>query len=888
MRSTRSALLGLLLTALLAVFTGCGFPAPEACELACGAEGACPGGFACQAETNHCVPRGWPASCSLRDKSPDPASEPAPDTDAGNGGVNAGGAGPGGAGPGGAGGAASPSAPDSGVAGSNTAGASGRGGEPNEPGPGTLVIIDEPSSESACTGLELSRALSAGGGTGPYSWRLLEAPTGIELSRASGGTVLLVGRTGEPGAVRVELEDAAGQIARAEVAFVHQVPEIETLSLPAYCAGGSYAAELVAGGGVGDYTWSAELIPSAGQPSTLAELGLDVSGSALRGELAGADEAQGPFRLLLSARDAHCASEEVELELDVEPADSPSCPSILVDDWAFDELPPACRGAEYDAGLQADGGEPPYTWTELSAPPGLYLDAGSATIGGVPTGDGVLTVALTDGLMRTVRKSFAVEAREACWLAYVASEPFPARLELVDGRLLDRQRGVARRTLPPEASADPVQDFEFSPDGRFIAYRLGVDALRLELSRLSDGLGRELDFAGSIAAYTWSEDGSLLVVVLVDGGAVSLGGFDVVTQRALLPRSIPSIDSPLLGLASGRVAYLSRDPLTASRRRLVTLTRSADGFEAASVHLETTFSDAARLRAGAGGVFVAEPETGSHHYFRGDGTPPVTHGEDVVLAANGDWVGVARSGALQLFRAGDASGPAATPFLSAPGCTALLSWASASDRIACVDARGGQTSLVPFEVLSGAAPSLVDRGSLVVPELGPAGAHVGRRRAVSAAGRWFAFANDEAAHVTRLDGARPELALVLPNTALGSRPGVMLFSPDQSSLLIGAGNTLGALGLSPAAELKVLSASAVFDEGCSEQGAGSGWCGSESGVPDLAWSPGSDLVTFRSALGTLQLVDMSAAREGFVPPPLSPDAACSEACRSAQTARFQP
>jgi WD40 repeat protein len=885
LRSARGVLLELWLplVAVLAVaLVRCGFPAPEACALACGEDGACPGGFECQAETNLCAPRGQATPCTLRDRLPNQPPGGSSDTDAGTGS----------AGVGGAGGTGNAPEPDSGVAGSHTAGASGSGGVPNGPGnPDALAIIVDVAPGESCTGVELSRSLRASGGTSPHAWRLLDAPPGVWLSDASGETSSLSGVADEPGLVRVALEDAAGDVAIAEVAFVHQTPEVETPSLPVYCAGASYAAELLAGGGDGDYTWSAELLSGSGQPGTLAELGLEVGGSLLAGELEESHEELGPFRLLVSARDAHCSSEQVELELDVEPADSALCPSIVVVDAAFDELPPACLGGVYAGALDADGGEPPYSWTELSAPPGLYLDPDSGAVGGVAEGDGVLTVALTDGLARTVRRSFSVEARDACWLAYVTSEPWPARLELVDGRLLEQDPDAARRTLPAVASVDPVQDFEFSPDGRFIAYRLGTDVQRLELARMSDGLGSELDFAGSVAAYAWSEDGSVLAVALTNGADISLGGYDVATSRPLPELGVPSIDSPLLWFGPGRLAFLSRDPALPSRRRLVTLARGADGFEAAFIRTELGFSDGARLRAQAGGVFVAEPETGSHHFFRGDGAPPVLHGEDVVPGTIGAWVGAARSGALQVFRAAGASGPAALPFLGAPGCTTLVGWASARNRIACLDTRAGQNAVVVFDLVSSAlGPSLLELGPLVAPYVYPVGVHAGRRRAFSGGGRWFAFTTDEAAYVARLDAARPELGFSLPSTTLGVRPGVLLFSPDERFLMLGAGNTLGVLGLEPAAALRVLSASAVFDETCSERvaDAGSGWCGSESGLPDLAWSPGSDLVSFRSALGTLQLVDMSHARAGFVPAPVSPDGVCSEACRSAQTARFQP
>jgi hypothetical protein len=867
------ALLGLVLPLVLSLpvtVAGCSFPSPEACALTCGEDGACPVGLECQPQTNLCAPQGRAIPCTLRDEGP---AAP-PDTDAGNGGTSAGGAG-------------NTPAPDSGSAGSNTAGASGSG-----PGPDALVIIDEsPSDESSCTDVQLLRLLRAAGGTGPYAWRLLEGPSGVALSGGS-GEAQLSGVPREPGPVRVELEDGSGEVVEAEVVIVHEAPEVETLGLPAYCVGASYAAELVASGGDGaDYVWSAQLLPESGQPGTLGELGLQVDGARLSGEL-GAEDALGTFRLTLVASDTHCSSAEVELELDIEPAGSDECPSVGVLDFALDELPPACLGSAFSATLRVEGGEPPYTWTELSVPPGLFFDAESATLQGVAEGNGLFTVALSDGGSRTLQKSYDLEARDSCWLAYVASEPSPARLELVDGRLLEHQPAASRRSFPPGEGADAVQDFEFSPDGRFIAYRLGADpgALRLELTRLSDGLTRPLDIAGSVTAFAWSKDASTLAVVFSSGAQAFVGGVDVVASSPLVPKEVTSADAALLWFAPSRLAMLARDPGLPGRRRLVTLARGPAGFDTPVVRNELDFSDAARLLDGAGGVFVAEPEAGNHYFFASNGSAPVAHGEELVLAASGGWAGVARAGGLQLFRPGDPSGPLATPALGVPGCSAVIGWAKGVDRIACVDPRSGSNAVVWFDAFTTPNPSLVELAPLAAPYVYPAGVFSGRRRVFSRNGRWFAFASDETVHVARLDGDSPELSLILPSAALGVRPGVMLFSPDEAQLLLGAGNSLGLVGLEPAAELRLLGVTALFDETCSERfvdGSGT-WCGTESGPPDLAWSPGSDLVVFRSTLGTLQLVDVSHARGGQVPAAMSPDGVCSEACRSAQTARFQP
>jgi hypothetical protein len=487
----------------------CGFPAPEACELACGEDGACPGGFECQASSALCVPRGTTLACL-------PAAV-APNLPAANGDDDAG---VGGAGPAGA--------DDAAAGGTSAAGA---------PALEALsIVVVGAASESACTGVELGRSLQASGGEGPYAWRVVEAPPGARSAAGRGERFELDGVPSEPGRVLVEVADANGQTARAEV-VVHERPRVELERLPAICEGEGYAAWLAASGGEPDtYEWSAELVGDSA--ATLEALGLSVEGPWLTGEgVAGRDE--GPLRLIVDVRDAHCRSSGVELELEVISSESDACPTIeIVESPDADALPSPCRGSFYQEALTVTGGEEPYLWSELSVPPGLWFDPDTATLQGIPEGDGVLTVEVTDADAHTVQKSYEVEARDRCWLAYIASEPAPAHLELVDGRLMERQP-AARRTLPEAAGADSVVDFQFSPDGRFIAYRLaGPSAPRLELARVSNGRSQPLATGGAVAGYAWSNDTSTLAISFDAAGQSLLGGIDVSavwTPRASIP-----------------------------------------------------------------------------------------------------------------------------------------------------------------------------------------------------------------------------------------------------------------------------------------------------------------------------------------------------------------
>jgi hypothetical protein len=354
-------------------------------------------------------------------------------------------------------------------------------------------------------------------------------------------------------------------------------------------------------------------------------------------------------------------------------------------------------------------------------------------------------------------------------------------------------------------------------------------------------------------------------------------------------RVVSSIDSRLTNYDGDRLAFLSRDPSASARRRLRTTTRDAGGFAAAAPPAPGDFSEAARLLARAGGVFVTEPEASSLVFFPSDGRASAVHGEGAVPSPAASLVAFARDGRLQIYRALDPSAPSAPPFLDASGCTTLLAWAS--DRVACAGVRDGRNQIAVFDVRAGSSASLAALTPMPEPYLYPAGAHEGRPRVLSASGGWLAFTSDADLYVSRLDARATRLWAALPTTTLGTTPGALAFAPDETALLIGAGNSLNLLDLERAqGSLVSLSLSAVINDGCSERFADGAdtWCGSEHQLSELAWSSGSDLVAFRSALGSLSVMDVSLVRQGVVGPPLSPDGACSEACRSSQTARFQP
>ena len=133
----------------------------------------------------------------------------------------------------------------------------------------------------------------------------------------------------------------------------------------------------------------------------------------------------------------------------------------------------------------------------------------------------------------------------------------------------------------------------------------------------------------------------------------------------------------------------------------------------------------------------------------------------------------------------------------------------------------------------------------------------------------------------------PRLWTTVPSALLGTTPGALAFSPDDSFLLIGAGNALELLDLraDPVAP-RLMSASALIEGECNERFLDGQWCGGAALGSEPFWSSDSDWIAFRSVLGTLELMEVTRAAEPARS--LSPDSACSEACRSGSSARFQP
>lgn len=240
--------------------------------------------------------------------------------------------------------------------------------------------------------------LQAVGGRGTRAWSI---PGGAGGAAASWLTVsaggMLTGNPAVSGAstVTVAVADESGQQATRQLALPVLDPvAVAAIHLPAAIQGRAYAAQLVATGGDGVYTWDLE---SGTLPAGMA-LG---SGGALTGTPVDAGE----FTFTARAADRASRAGTRALTLTVERA-----PIIQTT-----SLPPGEPGEPYAAQLVATGGTGTYAWsvTEGDLPAGLTLSA-TGTLSGTPTtaGSATFTVQVTDKASASDSRPFTLVVAE--------------------------------------------------------------------------------------------------------------------------------------------------------------------------------------------------------------------------------------------------------------------------------------------------------------------------------------------------------------------------------------------------------------------------------------------------------------------------------------------
>ncbi|HTV20745.1 MAG TPA: Ig domain-containing protein [Polyangiaceae bacterium] len=451
------------------------------------------------------------------------------------------------------------------------------------------------------------------------------------------------------------------------------------------------------------------------------------------------------------------------------------------------ELPAPCLGIPYRAQLEATAGAgAPYTWRALSPlPDGLGLDPSAGVLTGTPTADGTFRVEVRDrDGVASQPLDVVLERRQTCSFAYLEGEGGPARLHYRDVFL----SAATNVVLPAElAAGETVVDFEFSPDGTWIALRIELDArqrLALYPTRRDGTLASDampLAWCGanepecSVLDYAWSANSEYLAVAVHDAESArdALTGIRVAAPTEPWPL-VSSADwdfgpvaleyrGQLGWVASEWVGFMGADPGSgdAASEALYSAAVADDGRSLEEAWIVSSIASVGtRLLATATGLVSIDAGADTLSYFRRLGGYPngdvVRHPGGVLSPSRRLLVSADGEGVLQLSELDREGGPSVVS--EAQTCSTIVAWSpreepGGAERFAC---RYGDTIRV-FEY--GAAP---EPGALArVAEVSFTSPLEGARRAFSATGSWLLLSElaPETKRVALFDVARNDGSL---------------------------------------------------------------------------------------------------------------------------------
>lgn len=760
--------------------------------------------------------------------------------------------------------------------------------------PGGLGL-GAPDVQQVCVGRELDIEVRVEGGEPPYRWYLPTPVEGLTIVHdGSSPAAHLRGALAEVGPRTVEVAVDTEECAPATLAFqlqVRETPRIVT-EPPVPCVGQSdYLAKLEAvGGDAASYAWTVEGLPA----------GLAVAGGEIYSTGSGSTVLREPVELTVSLSDGACDAVEQKL----------TWPANL-DRECFTIQPPElaalCSGVEYSATLTSSSSDPEQRWELVDElPAGLVFDAATATLSGVPTGAGQLHVRLTGSAGRVADRRYDLPLRDSCRFAYIASDD--DKLHLRDVFLSSGTDAALPDVL---GAGEAVFDFQFSPDGEWLAFRAGVpDQLRVYLTRASAAepsatlIALACPGANDVCGvldYAWAPSSRELALVVhgdIGGTQDYLTGIDVETPGAPWPllaqdgfAQLPLVYSGELSWVGARdMALITADPFSPGQQVpfLATLSETP-----------RTFTAGASDPGVSGGQLGLLPAPGGFVTFRGardgmafTGLAPA-QGSPILIGADqrGPWLAPSRAwlarvtsdGGLQLVGL-DGSLVDET---EASVCGTVVAWSpqtAGRERIVCsaVDTDGGAVS----EDLTVIDYSSAGRrlAQALVPEV-EVGVLAGTRRALSPSGNGFAFVTGD--QLVLADASQPQPITFVQNMTLSGI--IDLQFVGDARLILQSGNQLWLMNTArpltrrDLAGSLALPASALSAVACQEDYALAPlrWCGATSTPGAFLSSDDNNTILFEDDSAGLWITDVqaySAARQ--VTTDLAP---CSGTVRAAWT-----
>ncbi|MGA3016229.1 MAG: putative Ig domain-containing protein [Bryobacteraceae bacterium] len=240
-----------------------------------------------------------------------------------------------------------------------------------------LQITTYPVLLAGTAGVPYTGSIAATGGTSPYTFAIVRGtlPAGLTFSPAGsfGGTPVAFGSS----SFTVQVTDSVGGTNARDFTLVI-APAKLTLTTPPLSntiLATPLSIQFTATGGVPPYTFV--------EFGTLPP-GTQFSSS---GALTGTPTALGTYQFLVFVDDTTGASASQTFSITIVEA------SLVI--TTAPPLPSGVIGSGYSTTFAAAGGKPPYLWTAKGLPTGLVLANTTGLLTGIPTQDGVFTIAVT-------------------------------------------------------------------------------------------------------------------------------------------------------------------------------------------------------------------------------------------------------------------------------------------------------------------------------------------------------------------------------------------------------------------------------------------------------------------------------------------------------------
>uniref|UniRef100_Q01RC5 Ig family protein n=1 Tax=Solibacter usitatus (strain Ellin6076) TaxID=234267 RepID=Q01RC5_SOLUE len=255
------------------------------------------------------------------------------------------------------------------------------------------ITIITSTLPAGIVGSNYTTALTAGGGSPPFTWTVIsgQLPPGLTLDSGSGvitGTPTVSGSYG----IRVQATDSAGTKAVATLTLVIRSALTITTGavLATGSAGATYSQTFAAGGGTPPYTWAATGALPAGL--TLSPAGV----------LSGTPTQVGTFPITIQVTDSEARKATVNDSLQIVSGLAIATPPVL---------PTATKDLPYNVTLLPVGGSAPYQWTVTAGalPGGLGFSATGQISGAASsTGTFQFTAQVTDANSNRAEKAFTL------------------------------------------------------------------------------------------------------------------------------------------------------------------------------------------------------------------------------------------------------------------------------------------------------------------------------------------------------------------------------------------------------------------------------------------------------------------------------------------------